>query len=100
VVLRVWQNETMRRDDGMWIQLTHHAEFADRQHDLGYQERNRHVEQVQAGASCFMVMCEARDLNEVPRVIKSFNNRELFRGGELQVIGGDVWIKVVARDRV
>lgn len=51
---------------GLWIQLTHHGEFADHQHDLGYQERNRHVEQIQAGAPCFMVMCEARDLKRFP----------------------------------
>jgi hypothetical protein len=31
---------------------------------------------------------------------KNFNNRELFLGGELQVIDGDVWVKVFSRDRV
>jgi hypothetical protein len=97
VFLRVWQNETKRRDGNTWAQLTHHQEFLGREKDLGYQERNRHVDCVLSGAPCFLVMCEARDLNEVPRVIKSFNERELFVAGAHTEYEGDTWVMISAR---
>lgn len=100
VVLRVWQNETVRRDGGLWVQLTHHEVFKNDQSNYGYVERNRHVDLIRNGAACYMVMCEAEDLSKEPRVIKSFNNRELFKGDELAQLNGDVWIKVSARERI
>jgi hypothetical protein len=55
VVLRVWQNETKKRDGKLWAQLTHHQEFFGKEKDLGYQERNRHVALVAAGAPCYLI---------------------------------------------
>ncbi|MHB1403171.1 MAG: hypothetical protein ACYCWB_12310 [Thiobacillus sp.] len=78
VVLRVWQNETKRIGDKTHVQLTHRAVFAGREDNLGYQERNRHVEHIRAGAHCYMVMCEPKSTQAVPREIKSFNEREFF----------------------
>jgi hypothetical protein len=97
VVLRVWQNETKKRDGKLWAQLTHHQEFFGKEKDLGYQERNRHVALVAAGAPCYLIMCEARDLNEVPRVIKAFNERELFVAGEHTEFEGNTWVEITTR---
>jgi hypothetical protein len=93
VVLRVWQNETKRRDGKLWAQLTHHQEFVGREKDLGYQERNRHVGLIAAGSACYLVMCEARDIQEVPRVIKCFNDRELFVAREPAEFDGNTWVE-------
>ena len=98
VFLRVWQNETQRRDGNLWVQLTHHREFVGNERDLGYQERNHHVELVRAGAPCYMIMCEARDITKVPRVIKSFNERELFVADEFAEHEGDTWVIVKRRE--
>ncbi len=97
VFLRVWQNETKRRDGRLWAQLTHHQEFLGNERDLGYQERNRHVNLILAGSACYLVMCEARDLQEVPRVIKNFNDRELFMAGEAVDFDCNTWVEITTR---
>ena len=65
------------------MRVTHEEKFVDDPDDLGYQERARHVEQIRAGARCFMVMCEAEDVNASPRAIKDFNRDEVFPGGRI-----------------
>lgn len=97
VVLRVWQNETRRIDGQTHIQLTHHAAFVGREDNLGYQERLQQIAQIRDGAKCYMVMCEPRDTQEVPRVIKAFNERELFCAGELVAQHGDFWAPIADR---
>lgn len=100
VVLRVWQSETQRINGQTHIQLTHHAAFVGREDNLGYQERLQQIAQIRAGATCFMVMCEQRDTQEMPRVIKKFNERELFRAGELVEHEGDLWAPIADRKPV
>lgn len=97
VILRVWQDEVKRRDGVNWAQLTHHQEFAGREFDLGYQERNHHVSLVRDGAACFLVMCEAKDPGRVPREIKRFNERELFSTGVIAEYGDNTWIALADR---
>lgn len=100
VVLRVWQSETRRIDGQLCIRLTHHQDFAGKKDDLGYQERLRHVEHIRAGARCYMVMCVPRSTSEVPRVIKEFNDREIFLAGELAEDGGDLWAPIAAHESI
>ena len=100
VVLRVWQDETRRINGQTHIQLTHHAAFVGREDNLGYQERLQQIARVRDGAQCYMVMCEQRDRLEVPRVIKKFNDRELFRAGELVEQDGDFWAPLAAREPI
>lgn len=100
VVLRVWQNETKRFDGRTHIQLTHRAVFAGREGNLGYQERNRHVEQIQAGARCYMVMCEPKSTQAVPREIRGFNEREVFVAGDVIEHEGDLWAPIADRKPV
>ena len=45
-----------------------------------YPERVRHVESVRAGASCYLVMCTAKDVELSPREISDFNAEEVFIG--------------------
>jgi hypothetical protein len=97
VILRVWQDEVKRRDGVNWAQLTHRQEFAAKENDLGYQERNRHVALVLAGAACFLVMCEAKDPGRVPREIRRFNERELFSTGAVAEYADNTWIALAER---
>lgn len=62
VFLRVWQDEKIRRESSWYMRLTAHKFFADKEHNLGWQERLAHVKLVQGGAPSYMVMCEARTL--------------------------------------
>lgn len=100
VVLRVWQNETRRIGDKLHIQLTHRAVFSGREDNLGYQERNRHVEQIRAGARCYMVMCEPKNTQVEPREIKGFNEREVFVAGDMVEHEGDLWVPIADRKPV
>jgi hypothetical protein len=97
VILRVWQDEVKRRDGVNWAQVTHRQEFAAKENDLGYQERNRHVALVLAGAACFLVMCEAKDPGRVPREIRRFNERELFSTGAVAEYWDNTWIALAER---
>jgi len=50
-----------------------------------------------SGARCYLVMCEAKDIDASPRAIKSFNDQDLFVGGELREMDGDLWIERAGR---
>jgi hypothetical protein len=97
IFLRVWQDRE-RKVEGRWYtMLTHHEKFEDDPGNLGWQERLAHVERVRSGTPCFLVMCEAKDVNAEPRSIKSFNDRDVFVGGELMELDGDWWIERAGR---
>lgn len=99
VVLRVWQDGTIRKDGKMLVRLTHLEKYGDdRGNDnLGYVERLQHVDLIRQGARSYLVMCLAKDPSASPREIKSFNNDEVFVGGDLQTIDGEAWVEVVSR---
>ena len=44
-----------------------------------------------------MIMCVALDMNAIPRVIREFNERELFWGGLYVETGGDSWLELGKR---
>lgn len=97
IVLRVWQNEARWVNGRAYIQITHNEAFVGKESDLGYQERLFHLEKIMNGAHCFMVMCEPKNPTEVPRQIKAFNERELFRAGSLVRIENDYWAPIIER---
>jgi hypothetical protein len=96
VMLRVWQNETKRIDGRTHVQLTHYAEFVGREDNYGYQERLRHVNQIQTGVRCYMVMCEAKEPKAVPRKIKDFD-KDVLVAGALIEHEGDLWVPITGR---
>ena len=97
VFLRVWQDRE-RKIDGRWYtMLTHREKFAADPGNLGWQERLRHVERLREGARCYLVICEAKDVDASPRSIRSFNDQELFVGGKLVEIDSDWWIERAGR---
>jgi len=97
VFLRVWQDRE-RKVDGTWCtRITHDAVFVDDPTNLGWQERLGHLAKIRDGARCYLVMCEAKDVEASPRAIRSFNYRDLFVGGELREMDGDWWIERAGR---
>jgi hypothetical protein len=100
VVLRVWQNETKRINGKTYIQLTHRDVFLGNEGNLGHQERLHHVDRIRSGVACHMVMCEPKDTKQVPRKIKTFNERELFLAGDPIDLNGDMWVPIAAREPI
>src|SRR5687768_14907957 len=80
-----------------YYMLTHNGKYTGNLNDLGYQERAKHVDLVKAGVKCFLVMCVVQDQTVLPRTIKSFNDRDIFIGGELRERDGDTWIAMAGR---
>lgn len=72
VVLRAWQDEVIRIEGKSYVRLTNHGFFEESQDNLGYRERNHHVDLVSNGAQCLLVMCRAVDSKSHPQ-----RNREL-----------------------
>ena len=97
VILRVWQDRQRKLDNRFFMRITHHANYADNDHHLGYKERNEHAERVRNGSSCFMIMCLAENTEAVPRKIKSCNTRFIFVGGEVRELDGDTWVEIAAK---
>ena len=97
VVLRTWQDEIEQIDNSRYMRVTRHAVFAHDLGNLGYQERLRQLELIQSGSASMMVMCLAVDVAAIPRDILSYDRRDLFVGGKLQLIDGDLWLQMVAR---
>ena len=97
VFLRVWQDRKVVNNRIPVMMITHHEKFADDSENLGYQERLKHVELIRLGAKCYMVMCVAENPSASPRNIKSFNDKEVFIGGDLCEMDGDTWVKVKER---
>lgn len=82
VFLRVWQDRTKAIDGAKCLMVLHTSAHAD-VNNLGYEERQRHIELLRTGAPCFMVLCIAKDSTSSPRKIASFIRERLFKGGRL-----------------
>ena len=97
VFLRVWQDRKIKHDGRHFMMITHHEKFDGNKDNLGYKERNEHVELIRAGSKCFMVMCLVDDVDAAPRKIKSFNSKDIFIGGEILEINGNTWMELAGR---
>ncbi|WP_440615259.1 hypothetical protein [Cysteiniphilum sp. 6C5] len=98
VCLRIWQDEKEKLDDKrLFFRLTNHQKYIDRQDDLGYKERLKHIELILSGAEVYLIMCKAKDGDAVPRSIESYNKKDLFVGGDIADFDGDKWIEMHRR---
>lgn len=97
VVLRVWQDRKRKHDGRWYMMLTHHSKYQHALDNLGYRERNEHVARVRSGSACYMVMCRAVDVTATPRKVLSFDQKDVFVGGALIDLEGDVWIEMTSR---
>lgn len=97
IVLRIWQDETIKRDGYLLARLTYNDKFKDNPDNLGFRERSEHVRLVESGNTAILVMCKAEDPEQEPRNIASFNKREVFTGSSLEKVDGDYWIRIEER---
>ena len=97
VALRVWQDETKTRDGVLVARLTYNDKFRDNPENLGFKERNEHINLIKSGRTAILVMCKAVDPQTEPRSIASFNERDVFIGSTLHEFGGDYWIQIDER---
>ncbi|ERT15822.1 hypothetical protein O162_27445 [Pseudomonas putida SJ3] len=97
VFLRVWQDRCETHDGVRYVQLTHLEKYGGDSSNLGYNERRTHVEMIRDGASCYLVMCLAKDTEASPRDIKSFNKDTIFVGGSLKQFDGEWWVELAGK---
>jgi hypothetical protein len=91
VFLRVWE-DLVRSVDGS--RMVHVFGDAGESQSVGLRERQRQLDLVRGGATCYLVFCIAADPNVEPRTIVGFNARNLARGGRLVERGDGTWIEV------
>jgi hypothetical protein len=65
--------------------------------DTAYNERSKHVELAKHGAKCYLIMCQADDVDAIPRTIKDFDNETIFPGGKVVQLDNDWFIELLAR---
>ena len=95
VFLRVWQDGTIKKDNKRFIWI---SDKSAPQGDNGSAERLKHVGLVLSGYACYLVMCQAQDTKVFPRVVQSFNRKEVFLTGEVILDEGHYWIE--QRERI
>jgi putative restriction endonuclease len=100
VFLRTWSEQNERIDGVTCYLILDHERYQEGPKSPGYNERKRHVQQIVEGAKCYLVMCEAEDINASPRRIKAFDEENLLVGGVVHDEGEEVWIEVVGKASV
>lgn len=94
VFLRVWQDGTLKIEGKRYIWV---ADEVPPTGDLGGNERLKHVNLILSGKRCFLVMCQAVDSQAAPRQVQSFNEKEVFVGGDIIRNEGSYWIECLGR---
>lgn len=97
VFLRVWQDGTKKVEKKRYIWISVENPPGG---DLGENERMQHLQLVQSGNPCYLVMCQAVDTAAAPRTVESFNSKEIFKAGEIILIEGEYWIELKERIKV
>jgi hypothetical protein len=97
VFLRVRQDLTSNLDNATYVQVLWESDEEDEAGSPGYRERVKHVELIEKGATCFLIMCQADDIEAVPRKVKDFDSDNVFRGEKVVKIDGYWWVKMGAR---
>lgn len=94
IFLRVWQDGTKKIDGKRFIWI---SDELPPDGDLGANERLQHTKLVKSGRRCYLIMCQAVDTTAAPRQVQSFNEKEVFVGGEVIMKDGCYWIELKSR---
>ena len=96
VVLRVWKDHTRKGPHGIITTLLWHRErWKD---DNGAIERKKHIAEIEAGKTCFVIVCRDENLdNDKPRKIAPSRNRPVFLCGSFLNEGHEIRIELVKR---
>ena len=96
IFLRVWQDRTRKVNEQLYVKIS--DETLPAYNDLGRMERREHTNLVRNGSPCYLIMCEAADIQATPRAVQSFNRNEIFQTGELIQLDGSYWVQL--KDRI
>ncbi len=77
-----------------WAMVAHHVRGGGS--NLGYRERMQHLEMVQAGAQCFVVLIDPTDpaTTPGPRRIFRYDARIVGVGGRIETEGDRTWLHI------
>ncbi len=92
VLLRVWQHERRTHNSFEYVKIASRENERNR-NNRWYRERLRHIASVRQGVPCYMIMCVEKEAGASSR-IQSFNENELFVGGNIVDLDGDLWIQI------
>jgi len=92
--LRVWQDECTSIDKKRCVRILNAESTGD---SFGRKERREHIQAIETGTPVYLIMCVAKDPGAVPRSIHRFNRDELFIGGKVHTLDGNVWLELVGR---
>lgn len=95
VYLRCWNDEVIKYEGKTFIVVNRGTNRS-----LGAPERRRHLALVVAGAPCRAVMCVAKDVRAVPRVIASYQPELWILGNELVTIDGVQHLQALGTESV
>ena len=93
VFLRVWRDETRDIEGSDFVQVLRGDRNITGPGNQGYLERLEHIELIQEGNPCYLIMCVAVDPKANPREIKDFNETHVFPGGRLIHLEGNLWME-------
>jgi hypothetical protein len=96
VFLRVWRDNVQTHEGKQFVRILRGVSNRSRPHEHGRRERLKHVQNVQGGARCFLIMCQAEDTTARPRRIDDFEKKVLFTGGTVKPIGDDLWLELLS----
>src|SRR5581483_7225252 len=105
VFLRVWLDQIVTRNGLQFVRVTNakraeqHKEENQR-YKSGYLERLEHVELIQIGVPCYLVVCIVADKDAMPRRIADIVDDSVFLGGDLVQLDGDWWIELKRKIRL
>lgn len=78
VFLRGWEDQIYHEPEGELISVDGlEYEVQEKKTKAGRTERRKHLDLVRGGATCYVVVARAVDVEANPRVTESFNDREL-----------------------
>lgn len=88
LVLRVWAETVFSIDGKRYVQVLgrdwKNIDERSNSGNLGFDERKRHVELLEQGARCILIMCQCNDPSTLDGwTIKTFDKRTAFVGGEV-----------------
>lgn len=95
VFLQVWNDKIRSYDGSEFVQVSHRAADRSRPERPGNREREEHLSLIRNGAPSYLIIGEAVDPTETTRKIKHFNDAEVFPGGRVVEIDGEVWIELL-----
>jgi|SRR5579862_7775961 len=97
IFLRAWKDEQHTDAEGrQWVMIANSGYASTH----GFRERQAHIRQVESGARCLLVICEAEDPSASPRVVRTFDPNTLIEGRDIKVKDGQTWIRVIGYKRV